>query len=158
MEIKYDREAAVDYAKEWALSHNEHYKIKNGCGEGTSFASQCLYSGAGVMNTSREAGWYYSSEKDVSPSWTDSELLYKYLVGKSRKGPFAVQTAAQAACEGDLVQFGDCDGSFYHTAVITKIYGGKIFVCAHADNAYMRPVTSYRAPSVRFLHIIGTRI
>lgn len=154
----FDREAVVDYAKEWALSHNGHYRIKNGCGEGTNFVSQCLYSGAGFMNTSRENGWYYTSEEDISPSWTEPELLYKYLTGRANKGPFAVETEKDAVREGDIVQFGDCDGYFYHSAVIAKIYGGKIFVCAHDDNAYMRPITSYRAASIRYLHIIGTRI
>lgn len=157
MEI-FDKEAVVDYAKEWALSHNKHYRIRCGCGEGTNFASQCLYAGSGVMNISRESGWYYNSEEDISPSWTEPELLFKYLTGRANKGPSAVETEKNAVCEGDIVQFGDCDGYFYHTAVITKIYGGRIFVCAHADNAYMRPITSYRAASVRYLHIIGTRI
>ena len=158
MNTAYDREAAVDYAKEWALSRNERFKIASEWGEGTNFVSQCLYSGAGIMNTAYEAGWYYRSDTDFAPSWTEAELLYRFLITNRRKGPYGVEVEKEAVREGDIVQFSDCEGSYYQSAVITKLYGGKIFVCAHNANAYMRPVTSYRCGSVRFLHIIGTRI
>ena len=47
----YDEAAAVAYARRWALLRNPAYLDFHGLGgDCTNFVSQCLYSGAGVMN------------------------------------------------------------------------------------------------------------
>ena len=61
-EKAYDRAAAVAYARRWALGRNPDYYSFSGIGgDCTSFVSQCIYAGAGVMNFTPVFGWYYIS-------------------------------------------------------------------------------------------------
>ena len=56
----YDRGAAVRYAKRWAYGRNPaFYDYERIGGDCTNFASQCVYAGSGVMNYTRDLGWYY---------------------------------------------------------------------------------------------------
>ena len=49
--VSYNREKAVSYAEKWAFSRNPRYMSFDGIGgDCTSFVSQCLYAGSGVMN------------------------------------------------------------------------------------------------------------
>ena len=49
--LSYDREAAVAYARRFALSRNPaYYDFSDLGGDCTNFASQCIYAGAGIMN------------------------------------------------------------------------------------------------------------
>ena len=80
-EIPYDRGAAVDYARRWALSRNPaFYDFSDIGGDCTNFVSQCIYAGAGVMNYTKDTGWYYISSSDRTPSWTGVEYLYDFLI------------------------------------------------------------------------------
>lgn len=46
--VKYDRDAAIDYAREWYYKNNwEYYNYKSDC---ANFVSQCLYAGGFSMN------------------------------------------------------------------------------------------------------------
>ena len=58
--LRYDRLAAVAYAHRWAYGRNpRYYDYERIGGDCTSFASQCLYAGAGVMDFTPDLGWYY---------------------------------------------------------------------------------------------------
>ena len=60
IDTPYDRDAAVAYARRWALSRNPlYYDFEDIGGDCTNFASQCLFAGAGVMNFTPVTGWYY---------------------------------------------------------------------------------------------------
>ena len=51
-EKEYRREAALQYAKQWALGRNPRYlDFEHMGGDCTNFASQCIYAGS----------WYYHS-------------------------------------------------------------------------------------------------
>ena len=64
-QIPYDRSKAAAYAEKWAFSRNPRYISFDGMGgDCTSFVSQCLYAGTGVMNFTRDTGWYYNSASD----------------------------------------------------------------------------------------------
>lgn len=152
----YDREAAIDYAKEWALRENPRFftgKHHSGAG----FVSECLYSGAGVMNESKGKGWYYKNKSRKSKSWNAHSELFKFLINNKGIGPYAKVVSENEAVEGDVVAFADENGDIFQTAVITKTQSGQIFVCAHHFNSYMRPISTYKYAFVRFLHIIGVR-
>ena len=57
--LSYDREAAVAYARRFALSRNPaYYDFSDLGGDCTNFASQCIYAGAGIMNYTPTFGWY----------------------------------------------------------------------------------------------------
>jgi len=156
-EIPYNRTAAVDYARKWALSRNPaYYDFEKTGGDCTSFASQCIYAGAGVMNYTPVMGWYYNSALDRTPSWSGVEYLYNFLTSNESVGPYAHEVPAKEALPGDIVQLGTASGAFYHSPVITAI-SPMILVAAHTYDAYDRPLSSYIFDKVRFLHIEGVR-
>ena len=153
----YNRQAAVDYARRWALDRNPaYYDFSKLGGDCTNFASQCLYAGCGVMNYTPTFGWYYVSPDNRAPAWTGVKELYRFLVNNASVGPYAREVASSEAMPGDLVQLGDRDGGFYHTPVIVAVTP-EILVAAHSYDALDRPLDSYLSYSKRFLHIEGVR-
>ena len=85
--LDYNRQAAFNYAKEWAFKRNpKFYNFNNIGGDCTNFASQCIYAGAGIMNYTPTFGWYYISINDRSPSWTGVEYLCSSFVETVRQG------------------------------------------------------------------------
>lgn len=67
--LRYDRPAAVAYAHRWAYGRNpRYYDYERVGGDCTSFASQCLYAGAGIMNFTRDLGWYYLDGNHKAPA------------------------------------------------------------------------------------------
>ena len=156
-ELPYNRTAAVNYARRWALSRNPaYYDFEKIGGDCTNFASQCLYAGAGVMNYTRIMGWYYNSSYDRTPSWSGVEYLYNFLVSNKGLGPYARVVSVGEALPGDIVQLGTASGDFYHSPVITTVTPA-ILVAAHSYDVLDRPLSSYTYDQVRFLHIEGVR-
>lgn len=156
-EIPYDREAAVIYARKWALGRNPAYfNFDDLGGDCTNFASQCIFAGAQVMNFTPVVGWYYRSISDRTPSWTGVEFLYDFLVNNKSAGPYARIVSQREIDVGDIVQLGRRNGDFYHTPVITAVRP-RILVAAHTDDSLDRPLASYNFAMARFLHIEGVR-
>lgn len=157
-EIEYNRAAAMEYAKRWALGRNPAYldyeKLGGDC---TNFASQCIYAGCRVMNYTPTFGWYYRSGNDKSPSWTGVTYLYNFLTGNKREGPYGMEVPLSQAQLGDIVQLGDAGGRFYHSPVVTGLSHGEILLAAHTYDAYMRPLSSYVYDRARCIHILGAR-
>lgn len=157
-EIPYDRDAAVTYARRWALDRNPNfYDFGPVGGDCTNFVSQCVYAGADIMNFTPIMGWYYRSSYDRTASWTGVMHLYDFLVKNRSVGPFGHPVSQWEVEPGDIVQLGTQDGHFYHSPIITSLYP-TILVSAHDDDALDRPLNSYRSEMVRFLHIDGVRV
>ncbi len=153
----YDRQAAVAYARRWALGRNPaYYDFENLGGDCTNFASQCLYAGAAVMNYTPTMGWYYRSVGDRAPAWSGVEYLYNFLINNRSVGPYARVVEQQEVQPGDLVQLGRANGDFYHSPVITSV-SPTILVAAHSYDALDRPLDSYVYDTARFLHVVGVR-
>ncbi len=156
-EIPYNRTAAVNYARKWALGRNPaYYNFEEIGGDCTNFASQCIYAGSGIMNYTPVMGWYYNSSYSRSPSWSGVEYLYNFLVSNKSVGPYARFVSAKEVLPGDIVQLGTADLDFYHSPVITSITP-TILVAAHTYDALDRPLSSYIYDKARFLHIEGVR-
>lgn len=156
--IPFDRTAAVNYAKNWALARNpRYYDFEHIGGDCTNFASQCIYAGAKIMNYTPVTGWYYNSVADRTASWSGVEYLYKFLINNRSVGPFARIVNRDEAKVGDIVQLGRGDGSFYHSPVITAVTP-TILVAAHTFDALNRPLDSYIYDNIRFIHIVGVRV
>ena len=69
--LLYRREDATAYAARWAFGRNPRYLSFNGIGgDCTSFVSQCLFAGGGVMNYQKDVGWYYSSPANRAAAWS----------------------------------------------------------------------------------------
>ena len=156
-EIPYNREAAVAYARKWALGRNPaFYDFENVGGDCTNFASQCIYAGARTMNFTPELGWYYRSSYDRTASWSGVEYLYNFLVSNKSVGPYAKVVDKSEVMPGDIVQLGTQRGNFYHSPVITAVTP-IILVAAHTYDTLDRPLSSYSYEEARFLHIEGVR-
>lgn len=156
-EIPYNREAAIAYARKWALDRNPaYYDFENIGGDCTSFASQSIFAGAQTMNFTPIMGWYYRSSYDRTASWSGVEYLYQFLVNNQSVGPYGHEISQKEAMPGDIVQFGKANGRFYHSPVITAT-NPSILVAAHSYDALDRPLSSYTYEIARFIHIDGVR-
>lgn len=161
----YDRAAAVAYAHRWAHSRNpDYYNFDEIGGDCTSFASQCLYAGAGVMNFTPTFGWYYRSIRDRAPAWTGVPYFYNFLTRTAAsRGPFAVQAPLEQAQPGDFVQLRFAsDAPFTHTPVVVAVLGlgqtpEEILVAAHSLDSDFRPLSTYPYEALRLIHILGVR-
>lgn len=152
----YNREAAADYAKKWALLRNPRYLNFDGMGgDCTSFASQCLYAGSGVMNYTKDVGWYYNSSTDRAAAWSGAQYLNRFLLNNRQVGPTAKATAPEEVEIGDLIQL--FNGSiYYHSLVVAEFSReGVPLVCTHTQDAYLRPLDTYYYISAQGLHITG---
>ncbi len=163
MRIEYHGERAVAYARRWAFGRNPaYYNFQRLGGDCTNFASQCLFEGIGVMNFTPDLGWYYRSIDDRAAAWTGVEYFYNFLVGNVEgigdgRGPFAEEVPLREVKIGDFVQFGRATGDFYHTPVVVGFSYGVPLLAAHTNDAYNRPLYTYRYEKLRCLHILGGR-
>ena len=166
VELAYLRRRAVAYAERWALSRNPlFYDFADLGGDCTNFVSQCILAGCCTMNYTPTYGWYFRSATDRAPAWTSVEYLYDFLTGaddfaaqNGGIGPYGRQIPAALAQAGDIIQLANEEGDFYHTLLITGFDGRIPLVCAHNDDAYMRPLSTYRFANARFLRPIGSRL
>ena len=157
----YDRTAAVEYAHRWAYHRNPGYlNFDNLGGDCTNYASQCLLAGAGVMNYTPTFGWYYRSSADRAPAWTGVPYFFNFLTRKKPgPGPFGEEADISQVRPGDFVQLSFTEGTFSHNPVIVTVGSSpapdNILVAAHSDDSDWRPLSTYPARHIRFLHILG---
>ncbi len=161
--VKYNRLEAVRYAKKWAFSRNPaYYDFQNLGGDCTNFALQCLFAGAKIENLTPDVGWYYRSLDDRAAAWTGVEYFRNFLVWNKEgvgngDGPFAKEVPLNEIEIGDFLQFGTLSGDFYHTPVVVGFFRGQPLLAAHTNDAFNRPLNSYRFQKLRCLHILGVR-
>lgn len=156
--IPYDRTKAAAYAKKWALSRNPRYMSFDGIGgDCTSFVSQCLYAGTGVMNYTKDTGWYYNSPTDRAAAWSGVPYLYNFLTRNRSVGPFGQPAALSELEVGDVIQLGDASGKWYHSLFVTQVTEDDILVSTHTFDAYLRPLSSYVYAQARGIRIEGAR-
>ena len=156
--VAYNRQNAVSYAKQWALSRNPDYYNFDGIGgDCTNFVSQCLFAGSFVMNYTPTFGWFYIDAGNRTASWTGVEFLYNFLVTNNSVGPFAIETDRYNVTAGDIIQLGGVDGKFYHSLFVISNISENIKVAAHTYDTFDTPLSEYEFYKARFLHIKGVR-
>jgi hypothetical protein len=160
--LPYNREAAVDYARKWAMSRNpNYYNFDKLGGDCTNFASQCIHAGGGMMNPQPTFGWYYYNANNRSPSWTGVEFLHNFLIRKSGTGPVGVEVPMEQVQPGDISQFANETDRFTHSQVVVSV--GKapaldnILVCTHTYDSLDRALSTYEFTKLRFIHIDGVQ-
>lgn len=163
----YNRERAVEYARRWALDRNPLFIDFTGIGGNcTNFISQAVLAGSCTMNYTLDFGWYYISADDRAPAWSGVDFFSDFLTGapdfasqNGGVGPFAREVAREEVEIGDVIQYANANGDWYHTVIISGFDGDEILVCAQSNDALDRPLSSYtNAVGKRFLHIEGVRI
>ncbi len=159
--ISYDRTLVYDYASLWAFSRNPlYYSFNRLGGDDTSFASQCIFAGCGVMNFAPD-GWYYTSLNDRSPSWSGAEFLAAFLTSNTFSGPYAEYTSPSEIQCGDIIQISHDSITFTQTLIVTRSsprgFKNSILTASHSPDAFNRPLSTYPYKSLRFLHITGVR-
>ena len=160
VERRYDRDRALAYAREWAMSRNPLFIDYTGFGgDCTNFVSQCLFAGSCRMNFTPMFGWYYLDAESRTASWTGVRYFYNFLTDNRGEGPFGVETDAAALRVGDVVQLQNKEGTFYHTLFVSGIDpDAGILVAAHSDDAFDRPLSTYTYAAARFLQVSGVRV
>lgn len=160
-EFSYDRNKAVAYAKKWALSRNpKYYNFDMIGGDCTNFISQCIYAGSGVMNYTKELGWYYIDGNRKSPSWTGVEFLYNFLISNKGVGPYGELVTQNVIELGDIVQMSFDGQHFVHSMIIVNkkeddLKGIKI--ASHTFDSFDKSIMEYKFQKIRFIHIKGIR-
>lgn len=154
----FDRSAALEYARKWALLRNPaYYDFDPIGGDCTNFISQCIFAGAGVMNYTPDVGWYYSTLSDRAAAWTSVKYIYRFLTQNLGAGPFAEPVSLDSVLPGDIIQLGTADGDFYHSCITVALRSGMPFIAAHTNDVYDVPLSAYRFGAVRCLRIKGVR-
>ena len=152
----FNREAAFSYATRWAYERNpQFYDFSSLGGDCTNFASQCLYTGCGVMNYTPETGWYYIDLGNRAPAWTGVPFLYSFLTTNEGPGPIAQLSPLYMAEAGDIIQLQNQSGRLYHSLVVLANTGNDILVASHSDDALFRPLSTYNYNNAYLLHILG---
>ena len=162
----YNRMRAVEYARTWALDRNPLFVDFTGIGGNcTNFVSQCLLAGSCVMNYTADFGWYYVSADDRAPAWSSVEYFFDFITGAPQfasenggTGPYGRVVERALAMPGDVIQYANSQGDWYHTVLISEIREDEILVCAQSDDALDRPLSSYNFADLRFLHVDGVRL
>lgn len=158
---KYNRQAAVEYARIWSLKRNpRYYDFEALGGDCTNFISQCIYEGCHVMNPTPDIGWYYYGVNKRSASWTGVPFFYKFMVNNKGVGPFMREVSSpNELLPGDVIQFGNPGKNWHHTLLVLQ--SGQryeeVLIATHSIDSYNRPLSTYNFTMVRFLHIEGVR-
>jgi hypothetical protein len=161
--LPYNRQKAVEYAKEHAFKRDDAYfDFTDFGGNCTAFVSQCLYAANGIMNPTPVFAWYYYSSFNRSPSWSGVEFLFKFLTTNKTQGPFAKVANVQEMEIGDIVQLQFEQPFFTHTLIITHTKNNQppkserdIFVTANTFDVLNKNLTQYHYKNIRFLKVLG---
>jgi hypothetical protein len=156
----YNRGAAVDYARRWALARNPNYSDFSGDelgGDCTNFVSQCLYAGAGVMNF-QQYGWFYRSLNHRAPAWTGVGELFDFLTKNTGAGPAAEVVELSQAQPGDIVQLKLFEDDFTHSLLIVGFENNEkspetTLLACHSADALDKRLGEYPYAEFRVLHI-----
>ncbi len=167
MFYEYNRRAAVDYARKWAIRRNPRFKdYENWGGNCTNFISQCINAGGIPMDdqgNNMMKQWYWYSDTRRTPSWTAAQPFYEYLVNNNNSesdnfGVYAVETTYDNLDLGDIVQL-IRDGRAYHTMIITDIVLNGLQVYDHhiSQNTYdlVDYPLSMKIGEKRYIKILG---
>ncbi|MHB1314135.1 MAG: amidase domain-containing protein [Christensenellales bacterium] len=164
----YNRDAAVRYALQYALTPNPAYAFYPG-DDCTNFISQCLQAGGARNDFNRAYPWWHLGGR-TSVCWSVAHSLFWYIRTRSEKKRFGIKAETYYLDDqddyarqirgkvvlGDLIQYRNSQGRIQHSTMITGFdpQSGEPLVSQHTFEG--RNVT-WRKPflQVIFHHITG---
>lgn len=165
---EYNREAAVDYARRWALYRNPKYKDYDPWGgDCTNYISQCIHAGKIPFDHDGKDimhKWYWYSDSSRTPTWTSADAFGRYILNNneyqtSNYGIYATLADYDELEKGDLVQL-IYEGAAYHTMIISEVildnrnYLIDYLVCQHTEDLIDFPL-SEKEGERRYIKIFG---
>ncbi len=164
---EYDREKAVAYARQWALSHNPAFaNYENYGGDCTNFISQCIHAGNIPFDHDGKnvlEKWYWYSEYSRTPTWTAAEPFYKYITGNNSEktqnfGIYARDAEYNELEIGDIAQL-VFDGNAYHTMIITQVILDGDYLVDYLESQHTYDLLDYplslKEGERRYIKILG---
>ena len=154
--VKYDRNAASEYASKYYHIRNEdYYDFDDEGGNCQNFASQCLVKGGMVMDESGDCQWYYNNHLDYVAPWVHVTSFRDYCNENEGKGLVCeVGENMYYAEPGDIVQVGI--SSISHTCIVSKIVDGHILLNSNSIDMKDFPLESYTYPTRKLIKILGS--
>lgn len=152
----YDRQKVYEYAKKWAYGRNpKYYNYDPLGGDCTNFVSQCIYAGCGIMNYSKENGWYYINGNDKSSSWTGVIYLFDFLLSNKSVGPKGKKSNIEDLKIGDVIQLSFNGVTFSHSLIVVKegTNVNNTLIAAHTYDTFGKSVIEYGYQEFRCIHI-----
>lgn len=107
------------------------------------------------MNYINEMGWYYIDANDKSPSWTDVEFLYNFLILNTGVGPKGKIVNIEELEIGDVIQLNFNGTRFAHSLIVVKngTTVNNTLIAAHTYDAFGKSVGEYGFEKYRCIHI-----
>ncbi|MDR6226818.1 amidase domain-containing protein [Desmospora profundinema] len=139
----YDRKKARDYAYQWwNKRNNEEYgyysRAMGGCYDCwydcTNFTSQAMKAG-GLVEWKSDPWWYYSDTKP-SYAWGLANSQFKHLEKRAEPATSLSELKVGDIVHGDL----NGDGHINHSAIVTRIEYGRIYVTQHTTDKKDAPL------------------
>lgn len=175
-DMAYDRQAAVDYARQWvgltAMTRNPQWGIYDDYGGNcNNFTSQCLYAGGIPMDIygydTQQWKWYsdvpnsYAEARGRSSSWSGVDEFYTYVNENNGYGLVAKADAnLYTAQPGDVLQYG-ADGEWKHSVLVTEVIGDTsgqpvdFLIASNTTDRIDWPMSAYAYADVRLIHVLG---
>ena len=170
----YNRDAAVEYARQWCNQRNytgKYLAYDEYGGNCQNFASQCIHAGGIAMDSKGygETQWkFYSQTLNTkqtpsgrSYSWTGVDPFYTYAVYNRADGLICqADMQLEYAEKGDVIQVG-AYGDWRHSLVITDVIKNDdgslqdIIVASNTADRWNYPLSAYIHTYPRLIHIIG---
>ena len=143
--VNYQRDKAVEYAREYALNYNENdYSFASGGGDCMNFVSQCIH--AGGMPMKKNGFQWHGSKTASSASWRGVDsflvLLKNYQKFGSQRLMVACHKTPENLEKGDIVftvasgNPGDMNRNPSHIVILSQDYKDeqKLVVCGHTTD------------------------
>ena len=174
-DTSYNRDRAVDYARQWWNTRNytgSYLAYDDYGGNCQNFASQCLFAGGLDMDyNSRYGEWqwkFYSATLNNkagasgrSYSWTGVDPFYTYVTSNDSTGIVAqADIPYEYAEKGDVIHV----GAYYqwrHALLITDVLKNRdgtlqdIVVASNTADRWNYPLSAYIYTAPRLIHIVG---
>ncbi|MBC8630936.1 amidase domain-containing protein [[Eubacterium] tenue] len=165
---EYNREAAAEYARTWALYRNPKYKDYDSWGgDCTNYISQCIHAGNIPFDNQGKdvmGKWYWYSDSSRTPSWTAADAFGRYIIKNNSEltqnyGIYAEVVDYNQLEIGDLIQL-VYQGRAYHTMIVTQVilddrnYLLYYLICQHTEDLLDYPL-SEKIGERKYIKIFG---